>query len=93
MVVRGKARVTLGEVADVDEQLRGLLGHADPLEQGRGPGALLVHRDGSPGTAVRIAHRIGASFCDPGQEGTRSHRPLDAAVEGEAISGDSAQSV
>ena len=40
-----------------------------------------------------IAHGVGASFRDPGQEGTGRDCPLDGAVEGEAISGDSAQSV
>ena len=33
VVVRGEARMTLRVVADVDEELGRVLGHADPLEQ------------------------------------------------------------
>ena len=33
VVVRGEARMTLGVVADVDEELGRVLGHTDPLEQ------------------------------------------------------------
>ena len=93
MIVRLEARVALGEVADVDEQLRRILGDADPLEQGRRAGALFVDGDRSSRGPVGIADGVGAALGDSGQQGAGGDCPLDAAPRSEAISGYSAQSL
>src|SRR4051812_13411553 len=75
MVVGGEARMSLREVADMDEEVRRLLGHADALEQRRRSRTLLVDGDPGAGGAVGIAHGVGASFGDPGQEGAGRDSP------------------
>jgi hypothetical protein len=67
MIVRLEARVTLGEVANVDQQLRRIFGNADPLEQGRRAGALLVDGDRIPRGPIGIADGVGAALGDTGQ--------------------------
>ena len=93
MVVGGQARMALGVIADVHEQLRRLLGDANPVEQGRRAGTLLVQCDRGAGAPERVADRVGAALGDPCEEGAGRDSPLDAAVGAQAISGDSAQSV
>jgi hypothetical protein len=78
--------MTLGVVADVDEHLRRLLGHLDPLEEPAGGGPLLDdRREPDSGGTVGIAHCIGAALGDPCQEGLGSERPIHARIGAEAI--------
>jgi hypothetical protein len=93
MVVRGEARMALRVVAHMNEQLARLFRHADAVEERCGSRALLVHRNRRLRSAVGISDRVRAAFGDPGEERPGSDSPLDAAVEIEAISGDSAQSL
>ena len=81
VVVGGEAGVALRVVAHVHEQLRRLLGHADPVEQGGRAGALLVQRDRGAGLPERVADGVGATLGDPGEERAGSDSPLDPAVE------------
>src|SRR5207244_2350018 len=88
MVVGGDRWVPLGVVAHVDKRLGGVLRHLDPLQQvaGRSP---LLHdgREAVTGGAVGIAHGIGATLGDPGQESLGSQRPIHSRIRTEAVTG------
>ena len=85
--------MALGVVAHVDEELSGVVRHADAVEQEacgrpllRDHGILLVP------AAICVPDRVRAAVGDPGQERLRGERAVDAAPRREAISGDSAHS-
>ena len=93
MVVRRDRRMPLGVVPHVDEQLRCMIGHRDPIEQ-HSRRRLLLH-DGCTRflrRAVQVADGVRAALCDPCQERLRRERPRYTATRAKAISGDAAHS-
>ena len=90
MVVRSDGRMSLGVVADVDEDLRCALRNGDLVEKRARAGALLVHGDALAGSAVRVADGVGAALGDSRQQSLGCKRPLECARGGKAVSGNSA---
>ena len=85
--------MTLRVVPDVDEELGGVLGHVDPVEQGGCSGALLVDADAAVPDAVGVPDGVRAALGDAGQKGPRRDRPVDAALRVEAIASYSAHNL
>ena len=68
-----------------------MLRHRDALEQAaRGRPLLRDDRILVLAAAIRVPDCVGAAIGDPGEQRLRSERPVDAAPQREAISGDSA---
>ena len=71
-------RVALRVVADVDQRLRRVARHEDPVEQLARAAALLADRDRSDLGAVGVPDGVGAALGDSGQERLGCERPIDA---------------
>src|SRR5512133_1194323 len=89
VVVGQDTRMALCVVPDVHEELCSGLGHLDAVEELARARALLVHHDLRV-AAVGEAHRVRPALGDACEQCAGGHRPIDGALEREAVSGDPA---
>ena len=90
MVVGGEGGVALRVIPHMEERRARGRRDRDEIEQLAGAGALLVDGYGSVSGPVGVPGRIGASFRDRGEQNLGCERPVDAAFDAKAVSGDSA---
>ena len=79
VVVRLDRGMALGVVADVHQDLVGVLGDLDAVEELAGAGALLVDVDAAA-VPIRVPDGVGAALGDTGEQSLSSERPIDLAL-------------
>ena len=90
MVVRRDVRVTLREVAHVDQRLPGLLRDGELVEKCARAAAELRHARAALGAAMGVSDGVRAAFGDPREKCLGSECPVDGRLGIEAESGYSA---
>ena len=81
--------MALGVVADVHQDLVGVLGDLDAVEELAGAGALFVDVD-TAAVPIRVPDGVGAALGDSGEQSLSSERPIDVALRTQAVSGNPA---
>ena len=87
VVVGLDRRMALRVVADVDERLRRLEGHAQLVQERARAAAALVDGDRPARAAIRVADRVRAALSDAGEQGLSRERPVDAGLGAHAVAG------
>jgi hypothetical protein len=88
VVVGLDRRMTLGVVADVNEQLIRLGREGEAVEQRAGTRLLLAHGNLLARDAIRNADGVGTPLGDSGEQRLSGESPFDAGPVANAVSGD-----